>query len=72
VSLAWLLAQSHVSSVLIGSSKAAQLEENLNAADLNLTSEEIARLEQLTRPAPLYPNWYTTMTLDSPVAEALK
>jgi aryl-alcohol dehydrogenase-like predicted oxidoreductase len=72
VSLAWLLAQSHVSSVLVGSSKAAQLEDNLNATELKLTSDEISLLEQLTRPAPLYPNWFTTTTLDSRVVEALK
>jgi aryl-alcohol dehydrogenase-like predicted oxidoreductase len=58
--------------VLVGSSKAAQLEDNLNAAELVLTSEEIALLEQLTRPEPLYPNWFTAMTLDSQVREALK
>ncbi len=72
VSLAWLLAQPHVNSVLVGSSKIPQLEDNLNAVELMLTSDEIALLEQLTRPAPLYPNWFTAMTLDSHVAEALK
>jgi hypothetical protein len=48
------------------------LEDNLNATKLQLTSEEIALLEQFTRPAPLYPDWFTTTTLDSRVAEALK
>ncbi len=72
VSIAWLLAQPHVSSVLLGSSKIAQLDENLSAGDLELTSEEIATLDQLTRPEPLYPNWFTTNLLDSQVTEALK
>ncbi|MCM2534456.1 aldo/keto reductase [Neobacillus pocheonensis] len=72
VSLAWLLAQTHVNSVLVGSSKASQLEDNLTAVELNLTSEEIEVLEKLTRPVPLYPNWFTTMTLDSQVVEALE
>ncbi|UUZ86225.1 aldo/keto reductase [Paenibacillus sp. P26] len=72
VSLAWSLAQPHVSSVLVGSSKMSQLEDNLKAADLALSTDEIARLEELTRPVPLYPNWFTTMMLDTQMAEALK
>jgi aryl-alcohol dehydrogenase-like predicted oxidoreductase len=72
VSLAWLLAQTHVNSVLVGSSKVSQLEDNLTAVELNLTLEEIEVLEQLTRPVPLYPNWFTTMSLDSQVVEALE
>lgn len=72
VSLAWLLAQSHVSSVLIGSSNISQLKENLNAIELKLTLEEIAVLEELTRPTPLYPSWFTTNTLDAHVVKALK
>ncbi|MGG3624702.1 aldo/keto reductase [Bacillus gobiensis] len=72
VSLAWLLEQAHVDSVLVGSSKPSQLENNLAAVELKLTSEEIRVLEQLTRPQPLYPNWFTTMTLDSQVIEAFK
>ncbi|CAG7637152.1 aldo/keto reductase [Paenibacillus allorhizosphaerae] len=72
VSLAWLLAQSHVSSVLVGSSKIAQLEDNLKVAELKLTTEEVALLEQLTRPTPLYPNWFSAMMIDSVVAKALK
>jgi aryl-alcohol dehydrogenase-like predicted oxidoreductase len=72
VSLAWLLAQPHVGGVLVGSSKLSQLDDNLKAAELTLAPEEIAHLEQLTRPMPLYPNWFTAMTLDANVAEALK
>ncbi|QYR21864.1 aldo/keto reductase [Paenibacillus sp. sptzw28] len=72
VSLAWLLSQSHVCSVLVGSSKPSQLDDNLSAVDLQLTSEETAKLNELTRPVPLYPNWFTTMTLDGRVVEALK
>lgn len=72
VSLAWLLAQPHVSGVLVGSSKLSQLDDNLKAAELTLAPEQIAQLEQLTRPVPMYPNWFTAMTLDTSVAEALK
>ncbi|AJY76857.1 aldo/keto reductase [Paenibacillus beijingensis] len=72
ISLAWLLAQPQVSSVLVGSSKISQLEDNLRTVELNLSTEQLAALNQLTRPTPLYPNWFTTMTLDARIAEALK
>jgi aryl-alcohol dehydrogenase-like predicted oxidoreductase len=71
-SLAWLLAQPHVGSVLVGSSKLSQLEDNLRAVELNLSAEQLATLDRLTRPTPLYPNWFTAATLDARVAEALK
>ncbi|MFD0697410.1 aldo/keto reductase [Paenibacillus sp. GCM10027628] len=72
VSIAWLLAQTHVNSILLGSSKIAQLNENLNASELELSSEELATLDQLTRPEPLYPNWFTAKLLDPQVTAALK
>lgn len=72
VSIAWLMAQQHVSSVLLGASKTAQLNDNLKAAELQLTSEELAILDQLTRPEPLYPNWFEAKLLDQQVVEALK
>jgi len=72
VSLAWLLTQPHVSSVLVGSSNLTQLEENLRAAELSLCGEDVARLNELTRPVSLYPRWFAAMTNDAQIAEALK
>jgi len=72
VSLAWLLTQPHVSSVLVGSSNLTQLEENLRAAELSLSGEDVARLNEMTRPVSLYPNWFAAMTNDAQIAEALK
>lgn len=57
VALAWLLAQSGVTSIIIGANKMTQLEDNLNAADLKLTGEELETLSSTTAPAPLYPDW---------------
>ncbi|MDQ0877670.1 aryl-alcohol dehydrogenase-like predicted oxidoreductase [Paenibacillus sp. V4I3] len=71
VSLAWLLAQPHISSVLVGSSKLAQLEDNLRAVELQLSTEDVTRLDEITRPVSLYPNWFTAMTNDSQIAEVL-
>ena len=57
VALAWLLAQPVVTSVIIGANKMAQLEDNLRAAELRLTGEEVARLSAATAPPVLYPQW---------------
>ena len=72
VAIAWLLAKKAVSSVIVGASKLHQLEDNLAAADLRLTTEEIAALDEQTRPAAVYPNWFSDLVLDGPVKDALK
>lgn len=61
VAYAWLFAKPEVSSVIIGASRPEQLGENLAAADLSLTDQEVATLDALDRPAPLYPDprWLT-------------
>ena len=72
VAIAWLLAKKAVSSVIVGASKLHQLEDNLAAADLRLTAEEIAVLDEQTKPAAVYPNWFSELVLDGPVKDALK
>ena len=72
VAIAWLLAKKAVSSVIVGASKLHQLEDNLAAADLRLTAEEIASLDEQTKPAAVYPNWFSELVLDGPVKDALK
>ena len=57
VALAWLLAQPGVTSIIIGANKMTQLEDNLKAADLELTAAEIEALSATTAPADLYPQW---------------
>lgn len=57
VALAWLLAQPGVTSTIIGANKMSQLEDNLKAADLQLTAAEIEVLSATTAPAPQYPQW---------------
>jgi pyridoxine 4-dehydrogenase len=46
VALAWLLARSPVMLPIPGTGSLAHLEENVAAADLSLTDDELARLEQ--------------------------
>jgi len=71
VALAWLLTKSHVATVLIGASKTSQLDDNLGAGNLQLAAEDVAELDTLTAPAPIYPNWFHKITLDSTASEAL-
>ncbi len=50
VSLAWLAAQPAVTSVILGARTVEQLTDNLGAADLELTREEIDRLTDASAP----------------------
>jgi aryl-alcohol dehydrogenase-like predicted oxidoreductase len=71
VSLAWLLSKPYVSSVIIGASKIAQLDNNLGAIDLTLTADELNTLDEMTKPRPIYPNWFNETTMDEPLKQAL-
>jgi aryl-alcohol dehydrogenase-like predicted oxidoreductase len=64
IALAWLLAKPYVTSVIVGASKISQLEDNLKAADLQLLQGELDKLDELTAPPTLYPNWFTEKTSD--------
>lgn len=57
VALAWLLHREGVTSVIIGTKKMSQLKDNLGAADVELTADEIARISEVTQPRKIYPNW---------------
>jgi len=48
VSLAWLLADSLISSPIIGATSIEQLDENLGALDVKLTGEEKQKIDELT------------------------
>lgn len=55
VALAWLRAQPAVSSVILGARTLEQLEDNLGAAALELTPEELSRLSAVSQPPERYP-----------------
>ncbi len=71
VALAWVLAQPHATTVLLGASKMSQLDDNLGAASLALTADDLAVLDTLTKPEPIYPNWVTERATDDQIKEAL-
>jgi len=50
VALAWVTDRPGVTSTILGARTLEQLETNLAAADLHLTAEETARLEEVSRP----------------------
>lgn len=57
IALAWLLARPSVTSIIIGVKRIAQLEDNLGAADIILTAEELVRLDEVSALPPYYPGW---------------
>ena len=57
VALAWLLAKPAVMSIIIGAKTVEQLDDNLAAADLTLTPEEIATLDAASALPSEYPGW---------------
>jgi aryl-alcohol dehydrogenase-like predicted oxidoreductase len=72
VAIAWLLARGAVSSVILGSTKLSQLEDNLAAVSVDLTAAEIAELDAATALAPVYPNFFMdNIAMDRPLAAAL-
>lgn len=72
VAIAWLLTRSAVTSVLLGASKLSQLEDNLAAAKLRLSADELKALDELTRPTPIYPNWFNLNIFDAQAKAALE
>ena len=57
VALAWLLAKSHVTSVIIGAKNTEQLRDNLDATQLSLTEEEMKSLDEVSALPQEYPGW---------------
>jgi aryl-alcohol dehydrogenase-like predicted oxidoreductase len=57
VALAWILSKPFVTSVIIGAKRVDQLRENLAAADLQLTGDEIGKLDEVSALPPEYPGW---------------
>jgi aryl-alcohol dehydrogenase-like predicted oxidoreductase len=58
VALAWLLTRPSVSSVIIGVRTSEQLADNLDAAALTLSDDEVARLDAVSRLPLIYPHWH--------------
>jgi aryl-alcohol dehydrogenase-like predicted oxidoreductase len=55
VALAWVLQRPQVTSVIFGARSAAQLDDNLAAAELRLSADEVKRLDEASAFDPGYP-----------------
>ena len=62
VALAWLLGRPGVSTVVIGARTDEQLADNLAAAELELSGDDRARLDEVSAPPLLYPHWHQAKT----------
>ena len=58
IALAWLLHKPGVTSVIIGARKEEQLIDNLGAADIVLSEEEIKQLDEVSAIKPEYPHYF--------------
>jgi aryl-alcohol dehydrogenase-like predicted oxidoreductase len=58
VAINWLLQRPTVTSVIIGARNEEQLRQNLGAADWNLTSEQVAKLDAASAVTMTYPYWH--------------
>jgi aryl-alcohol dehydrogenase-like predicted oxidoreductase len=57
LSLAWLLYQPVVSSIIVGANNQEQLTDNLGASEIRFSAEELMRLDEVSRIVPEYPGW---------------
>jgi aryl-alcohol dehydrogenase-like predicted oxidoreductase len=62
VALAYLLGKPGVTSLVIGARNEDQLAANLQAAELELSDDERARLDQASAPPLIYPYWHQLKT----------
>lgn len=70
VALAYTLGRPAVTSLVIGARTGEQLADNLAAADLKLTDEERARLDEVSAPPLLYPYWHQAKTASDRLSPA--
>lgn len=55
--LAWLLHQPVVTSVIVGAKRIDQLQDNIRATEVTLSSEDLAALDAVTKLPAEYPGW---------------
>jgi aryl-alcohol dehydrogenase-like predicted oxidoreductase len=70
VAQAWLLHQPAVTSIIIGAKTPEQLDDNLAAANLELSDAELATLDEVSALPPEYPGWMEEFQVSDRVAEA--
>ena len=61
IALAWLLHQKAVTTVIVGAKRLEQLDDNIGATDVTLTSDDLAALDKVSALPPEYPGWMFDM-----------
>jgi hypothetical protein len=59
-----------VSSVIVGGRTDAQFADNLKAAELKLSADDVARLDAVSARALLYPYWHQNFAATDRMGEA--
>jgi aryl-alcohol dehydrogenase-like predicted oxidoreductase len=57
IALSWLLHQQHVTSVIVGAKRIEQLDDNVGATQVALSTDELAVLDAASAIASEYPSW---------------
>lgn len=57
VALAWVRQQKGVTSTIIGAKTPEQLKSNLHSTSFQLTESELKELDEVSKPARIYPGW---------------
>jgi aryl-alcohol dehydrogenase-like predicted oxidoreductase len=70
VALAWPLRRPGISTVIVGARTDEQLADNLAAVGLELSDDEVSRLEQVSRPPLIYPFWHQRKTASDRLSAA--
>ena len=65
IALAYVLNKRFVMSVIIGAKTVEQLDDNLAATEVELTAEEMARLDEVSALPAEYPGWMLTRQQDA-------
>ncbi len=63
LALAWLLHQRVVTSVIIGAKKMEQLEDNLKSIDVQFSTEDLQKLDEVSKLPAEYPGWMLEFTI---------
>jgi aryl-alcohol dehydrogenase-like predicted oxidoreductase len=70
IALSWLLGRKGVTSIIVGARTDAQLADNLKAADVILSDEERASLDNVSQLPLIYPYWHQARTASDRLSAA--
>jgi aryl-alcohol dehydrogenase-like predicted oxidoreductase len=70
VALAYTIGKPAVTSVIVGARTLEQLSDNLGAAELTLSTDEVSRLDAVSAQPLLYPHWHQANTASDRLSAA--